>query len=87
MSDSSLPPGWTAMKDPSSGETYYVDHINKKSQWERPADYTAPPPPLSSVDTKASPNSAQVQSFNQVQVRCESSRSLLYNMLIRILPQ
>jgi hypothetical protein len=41
-----LPPGWEARRDPSSGRIYYIDHVNKKSQWKKPAEqpYDAPPP-------------------------------------------
>ena len=31
-----LPTGWEARKQEKSGKTYYVDHINKKTQWEHP---------------------------------------------------
>jgi hypothetical protein len=33
----SLPPGWEAKLDPNSGKTFYVDHVNKKTQWTHPA--------------------------------------------------
>lgn len=31
-----LPHGWTSAVDPLSGNIYFVDTINQKSQWERP---------------------------------------------------
>jgi WW domain len=37
----SLPEGWASRLDPSSGRMYYVDHINKRSQWTRPEAATA----------------------------------------------
>lgn len=33
--DDLLPPGWEQKVD-ASGRAYYVDHINRKTQWERP---------------------------------------------------
>eukprot|EP01032_Pedospumella_encystans_P025733 gene25733-29071_t len=30
-----LPPGWEQKVD-ASGRTYYVDHVNRKTQWDRP---------------------------------------------------
>ena len=35
MSKSPLPEGWEARKTADS-HTYYVDHINRRTQWERP---------------------------------------------------
>jgi hypothetical protein len=32
-----LPSGWEAKVDPSNGKTFYVDHVNKKTQWTHPA--------------------------------------------------
>ena len=34
--DLPLPPGWAQMSD-SSGKMYYVNHLTRTSQWERPA--------------------------------------------------
>ena len=31
-----LQPGWTNHKDPSSGETYYVNQETGTTQWEKP---------------------------------------------------
>ena len=31
-----LPDGWDRRLDPETGMTYYVDHINKKTQWKHP---------------------------------------------------
>ncbi|CAE8588997.1 unnamed protein product [Polarella glacialis] len=39
---SSLPPGWKAVYDPSSGKNYYFNETNQATQWEPPA--VAPPP-------------------------------------------
>jgi len=36
-----LPPGWEAKQDPQ-GNTYYVDHINQKSQWTPPDPVVQP---------------------------------------------
>lgn len=33
--EASLPPGWEQKVD-ASGRTYYVDHVNRKTQWDRP---------------------------------------------------
>lgn len=33
--DDLLPPGWERKAD-ANGRVYYVDHINRKTQWERP---------------------------------------------------
>lgn len=30
-----LPPGWEEKKD-AQGRTFYVDHVNRKTQWTRP---------------------------------------------------
>merc|ERR1712048_1444472 len=35
-----LPEGWEELTDPNTGRTYYVDHVTKKTSWERPG---APP--------------------------------------------
>ena len=34
-SEKSLPAGWEARKT-ATGHTFYVDHINRRTQWERP---------------------------------------------------
>ncbi len=31
-----LPEGWTAQKDPASGDTYYVNEITGESSWDKP---------------------------------------------------
>ncbi|VDM34112.1 unnamed protein product [Hydatigera taeniaeformis] len=31
-----LPPHWEQRTDPSTGRTYYVDHLTKRTQWEKP---------------------------------------------------
>ncbi|CDI97827.1 NEDD4 E3 ubiquitin protein ligase WWP1 [Echinococcus multilocularis] len=31
-----LPPQWERRTDPSTGRIYYVDHLTKKTQWEKP---------------------------------------------------
>ena len=33
--EKSLPPGWEVRKT-AEGRTFYLDHINKRTQWERP---------------------------------------------------
>ncbi|VDP91510.1 unnamed protein product [Echinostoma caproni] len=30
-----LPPGWDERRD-QNGRTYYIDHVNKRTQWDRP---------------------------------------------------
>mmetsp|Transcript_16721 Transcript_16721/g.25127 ORF Transcript_16721/g.25127 Transcript_16721/m.25127 type:complete len:479 (+) Transcript_16721:104-1540(+) len=42
---SPLPPGWTESRD-AQGRVYYSDHINHKTQWERPAGHTSVAPPI-----------------------------------------
>ena len=32
-----LPPFWEARVDPTTGKTFYVDHVSRKTTWERPA--------------------------------------------------
>eukprot|EP01115_Flamella_aegyptia_P004810 TRINITY_DN2055_c0_g1_i1.p1 TRINITY_DN2055_c0_g1~~TRINITY_DN2055_c0_g1_i1.p1 ORF type:complete len:134 (-),score=44.07 TRINITY_DN2055_c0_g1_i1:167-568(-) len=41
-----LPPNWECKFDPSSNRWYYVDHVNKKTQWEPPAIQVSAPTPL-----------------------------------------
>ena len=36
-----LPDGWAEKSDPASGRKYYVNHLTKQTQWDRPC---APPP-------------------------------------------
>ena len=31
-----LPDGWAEKSDPSSGRKYYVNHLTKQTQWDRP---------------------------------------------------
>uniref|UniRef100_A0A1I8HAC0 WW domain-containing protein n=1 Tax=Macrostomum lignano TaxID=282301 RepID=A0A1I8HAC0_9PLAT len=38
-----LPPGWEARCD-ANGRRYYVDHANRRTQWERPMPTAAPLP-------------------------------------------
>ena len=37
-SSTSLPPDWETRVDPSSGRTYYVNHVTKTTQWEKPVN-------------------------------------------------
>ena len=45
--DNALPPGWEASIDPNSGRTFYINHIERKTTWDRPlataaaADYSS----------------------------------------------
>ena len=41
--DSSLPLGWKALHDPSTGKTYYYSAFTGKTQWTRPTIPPAPP--------------------------------------------
>ena len=34
--DDMLPDGWAEKSDPSSGRKYYVNHLTKQTQWDRP---------------------------------------------------
>lgn len=48
-----LPPNWEEMTDATTGRTFYVDHVNKVTTWERPvimsggSGQSAPPAPAS----------------------------------------
>jgi hypothetical protein len=33
---SKLPLGWEARVDPRTGQTFYIDHINKATSWSPP---------------------------------------------------
>ena len=35
-SNNDLPVGWESRADPISGKVYYLDHANKKTQWNKP---------------------------------------------------
>jgi len=37
-SSSPLPVGWEERQD-ANGRTFYVDHINRRTQWQRPTEY------------------------------------------------
>eukprot|EP00891_Asterochloris_glomerata_P005930 jgi/Astpho2/5930/Aster-02418 len=37
-----LPPGWEARHDETSGRTFYIDHNNKTTSWDRPAPPAQP---------------------------------------------
>ena len=41
-----LPPGWEMAKT-ANGQLYFMDHINKKTQWEDPRKTMQQPPPMS----------------------------------------
>ena len=34
--------GWDKRVDPSSGRTFYIDHINKRTSWEHPGSSSTP---------------------------------------------
>ncbi|CAH8655523.1 unnamed protein product [Schistosoma rodhaini] len=36
LDENSLPPGWDERVD-QNGRTYYMDHVNKRTQWDRPS--------------------------------------------------
>jgi len=52
--DAPLPPGWTAIVDPSSGDTYYA-HESGETTWDRPAP--AMPPGQSQTPPSSLPGS------------------------------
>ena len=33
---SDLPSGWEEKRDPSTGKYFYIDHVNKRTQWDKP---------------------------------------------------
>jgi hypothetical protein len=58
---SSLPPGWEARTDPSSQRTFYVDHVNNRTQWDFP---TAPSQP--SIPTQPTQPTFQPSDFSNL---------------------
>ena len=42
---SPMPDGWEEKSDPSSGRKYYVNHLTKQTQWDRPCVALPPLPP------------------------------------------
>jgi len=56
-SSSSLPPGWVAIQDPTSGQTYYANQNTGESSWEPPAA-PAPQPAVTSNTYAAQPSAA-----------------------------
>ena len=36
-----LPPGWAVRYDEKTKRVYYVDHVNKKTQWQKPGTQVA----------------------------------------------
>jgi len=60
-----LPPNWEEMRDETTGRTFFVDHVNKVTTWERPVigsgsggsgsggPLQAPPPPPPSASAPA----------------------------------
>jgi hypothetical protein len=58
-----LPEGWEEMVD-ASGRPYFVDHINRKTQWERPAMETIVEEGLQDrVDSSETLESSEVEDF------------------------
>ena len=45
-----LPDGWQAQRDPSSGMLYYVDLVNRVSQWEVPTAPAVPATPVPALE-------------------------------------
>ena len=39
-----LPDGWAEKSDPASGRKYYVNHLTKQTQWDRPCAVLPSPP-------------------------------------------
>eukprot|EP00727_Mastigamoeba_balamuthi_P008327 m51a1_g4116 putative ras-related c3 botulinum toxin substrate 1 (rho small gtp binding protein rac1) (551) ;mRNA; r:143779-146302 len=50
-----LPPNWEERTDPGSGRIYYVNVVDRTSQWERPRAEPAAPSPVAPVASSASP--------------------------------
>jgi hypothetical protein len=50
-----LPPGWFAVTDPSSGNTYYANPATGESSWDRPKVIAAPPPKVEEVEPPPPP--------------------------------
>ena len=60
-SEFSLPPGWRAARDPTSGYTYHI-HASGTTQWEVPAapsPSSPPPPPPSAAEPETARTSRQ----------------------------
>ena len=42
---SDLPSGWEEKRDPSTGKYFYIDHVNKRTQWDKPKVFPDPSMP------------------------------------------
>merc|ERR1711953_1295332 len=62
---SDLPSGWEEKYDPGSGKYYYIDHVNKKTQWEKPVVQAPVPPPPPAYQTVIPTQPTHPQYYNQ----------------------
>ncbi|RVE43177.1 hypothetical protein evm_012165 [Chilo suppressalis] len=61
-----LPPGWEERQD-ANGRTYYVNHIERSTQWERP-NFTMPEAPPTTSTTSSDPRSGRVNHCQPINV-------------------
>lgn len=67
-----LAPGWVALQDPSSGQTYYANQTTGESTWERPV---AAPAPVASQPVFPTSNTAMDASTRSAQSSVSSNKS------------
>ena len=72
---SDLPSGWEEKRDPSTGKYFYIDHVNKRTQWDKPKVLPDPSMPPAYDDcvpstSKSDPN-ADVSIFYFHQMLCK----------------
>ena len=72
---SDLPSGWEEKQDPSTGKYFYIDHVNKRTQWDKPKVLPDPSMPPAYDDcvpstSKSEPN-ADVSIFYFHQILCK----------------
>ena len=71
---SDLPPGWEEKHDPSTGKYFYIDHVNKRTQWDKPK--VLPDPSLPPAYDDCVPSTSKPESNADV-----SSRKLIFIIL------
>ena len=63
---SDLPSGWEEKRDPSTGKYFYIDHVNKRTQWEKPK--IMPDPSLPPAYDECVPSQSTTQQTNNADV-------------------